>query len=206
MQVWLFIAAVVWAAVTAGMLLWMAGSYLHLRFRLREAVRLRDNLWQSDRIDAPFVLGLFRPRIYLPFGLDADALGPVTAHEEAHIRRRDHWIKPAAFLLLSVQWFNPLVWLAYILLCRDIELACDERVVRDMEPDGRRAYSEALLACSMPRHRITVCPVAFGESGVKARIRSVLSYRRPSFWIILAALLLCAVTAVCFLTNPPEKP
>ena len=155
---------------------------------------------------SPFVLGVFRPRIYLPFDMDEESLRHVIAHETAHIKRHDHWIKPAGFLLLIVYWFNPLIWLAYSLMCRDIELACDEQAIRTLDEADKKAYSTALLACSVNRRSIAACPLAFGEVGVKQRIKSVLNYKKPAFWIIAAALVSCLVVAVLFMTDPrPEK-
>ncbi len=203
MQVVTYVAAVLWLAGISAMLLYAAVSYLVLRRRVADAVRLRDNLWQSEHAASPFILGILRPRIYLPYTLSDADMPSVIAHEQAHLRRRDHLIKPFGFLLLSVYWFHPLVWLAYALLCRDIELACDERVIRDFSIEERQAYSNALLSCSLPHRTIAACPLAFGEVGVKARIRGVLSYRKPAFWLTLAALLTCVAVAVCFLTNPP---
>jgi beta-lactamase regulating signal transducer with metallopeptidase domain len=197
--------SVLWLAGMALLLLYCLGTYLHLRSRLRTAVRLRDNLWQSEWVDSPFVLGLFRPRIYLPFSLDGDTLAHVEAHERAHIARGDHVWKLLAFLLLAAYWFHPLLWAAYFLFCRDLESACDERVVRDLDGEGRRQYSRALLRCAAPRRRVAPCPVAFGELGVGARIKGVLHYRKPAFWVVLIAVIALIVTAVCFLTDPPVK-
>ena len=197
------IAAVVWLVGMAAMALYLAGSYVRLRVRLRTAVRLEDGVWESEQAPSPFVLWFIRPRIYLPFGLDRGSRDYVLAHERTHIRHRDHWVKPLAFLLLAVYWFNPLLWAAYVLLCRDIELACDERVVRDMTREDRAAYSQALLQCSLNRRRrLVLCPLAFGEVGVRTRVKSVLRYRRPAVWLSAAAVLLCAALAVTFLTEP----
>ncbi|NLT15280.1 MAG: hypothetical protein GXY05_13170, partial [Clostridiales bacterium] len=202
MQIVASVASVVWASGMAMLVLYCVISYAGLRRKVAEAVPLRDNLWQSGAAASPFVLGFFRPRIYLPFGMEEESMAFVVAHENEHIGRRDHWIKPIGFLLLVIYWFNPLIWLAYILLCRDIELACDERVVKRMSADDRKAYSKALLSCSVGRRSIAACPLAFGEVGVKQRIKNVLNYKKPAFWIIIAALVSCAVVAVCFLTNP----
>lgn len=202
-QILTYMAAMVWVFGIAFLLLYSAISYLRLRRRLFDAIRLRDNIWQSEKAASPFVLGLFRPRIYLPYHLCEPGISHVVAHEQAHIQRHDHWVKPIAFLILAVYWFNPLIWLAYILLCRDIELACDERVVKEMDQENKKEYSEALLSLSVPRHTIAACPLAFGEAGVKQRIKNVLNYKKPTFWLILAALLSCVVLAVCFLTDPP---
>lgn len=192
----------VWLAGMAAMLLYMAGSYLLLYRRIADAVRLRDNIWESSRIRSPFVIGVFRPRILLPAALHEEDHAYVLAHEQAHIRRRDHWIKPIGFLLLAVYWFNPLLWAAYVLLCRDIEFACDERVVSALRPSQRADYSQTLLNCGAERRRISACPVAFGEVGVRERVRSVLCYKKPAFWVIVLALVVCTVLAVCFLTDP----
>ncbi|HPE16194.1 MAG TPA: M56 family metallopeptidase [Oscillospiraceae bacterium] len=205
MQVVAHAAAIAWMAGMAALALYGAVSYIRLRRRVADAVLLRDNLWQSEKTASPFVLGLFRPRIYLPFDMEEESLAYVVAHERAHIKRRDHWIKPIGFLLLTVYWFNPLIWLAYVLLCRDIELACDERVVKEMGAADKKAYSEALLLCSVPHRMIAACPLAFGEVGVKERIRNVLSYQKPAFLIIIVALVSCVVAAACFLTNPKEE-
>ena len=192
----------VWLAVGGALLLYGLGSTLRLRLRVREAMRLRDNIWVCDAVTSPFLLGLFRPRVYLPSGMDGAQLDYVLAHEQAHLRRGDHLWKPLGFLLLAVYWYNPLVWAAYILFCRDMELACDERVIRDMAAEERATYSQALLDCSRGRHWVAACPLAFGEVGVKTRVKAVLWYKKPAFWAVLAAVVVCAVVAVCFLTNP----
>lgn len=203
LEIWLPVLAVLWFFGVAALLGWSAVSYLRLRRRVATAVQLEDNLYQSEAVLSPFVLGLVHPRIYLPFYLDQDTMEHVVAHERAHIQRRDHWWKLLAFVLLSVYWFNPLLWLAYLLLCRDIELACDEKVVRDMEPQQRADYSQALLSCSVRRPAIAACPLAFGEVGVKQRVKSVLRYQRPTVLAVAASVLVCAIIGVCFLTNPP---
>lgn len=202
MQIAAFIASAVWLFGAAAMLLYAAFSYFRLRRRVAAAVLFSDNLWQSEAVSSPFVLGFFRPRVYLPFGLDEGAMACIASHERAHIKRRDHLIKPAAYFLLCVYWFNPLIWLAYILLCRDIELACDERVIKDMGADGKKAYSRALLSFGAARSAVLACPLAFGEVGIKLRVKNVLNYRKPAFWIIIAALILCAAASIMFLSNP----
>ncbi len=202
LQITAALSSVVWLAGMTVLLVSAAVSYILLKRKVRTAVRLRENIKQSEHIGTPFVLGVFRPTVYLPFSVeDADA-EYIIAHEKAHIRRGDHLVKPLAFLLLSVYWFNPLMWLAYILLCRDIELACDERVIRNMSADERRSYSRILLEFSMKQKLITACPVAFGEVGVKTRVKSVLNYKKPAFWGIVLALAACVICGVCLLTDP----
>ena len=205
LQVLLPVASVIWLAGAAVMLLWALVSWLRLRRRVAEAVRLEGNMFESERVASPFVLGLIRPRIYLPFGLDEGAREQVLTHERAHIARGDHVIKPLGWLILAVYWYNPLVWLAYALFCRDIELACDERVIRRLPVSGRADYSQALLDLSRPHHGVGACPLAFGESAVKGRVKSVLTYKRPAFWLIMLAALLCIGAAVCFLTDPKAE-
>lgn len=203
LEIWLPVLAVLWFFGVAALLGWSAVSYLRLRRRVATAVRLEDNLYQSEAVLSPFVLGLVHPRMYLPFYLDQDTMEHVVSHERSHIQRRDHCWKPLGFILLSVYWFNPLLWLAYLLLCRDIELACDEKVVRGMEPQQRADYSQALLSCSVRRPVIAACPLAFGEVGVKQRVKSVLRYQRPTVLAVAASVVVCAIVGVCFLTNPP---
>lgn len=205
LQIWTFLAACVWLAGIAALLLYAAVSALRLRLRVRTAVRLEGKVYQSEFVSSPFILGVIRPRIYLPYGLEPDAQAMVLAHERAHLRRGDQLWKPLGYLILAAYWFNPLCWLAYILFCRDIEAACDEKVVRELGEGCKAAYSRALLACSAPKKLITACPLAFGETGVKARIRSVLNYKKPAFWLVLAAVLVSAAVAVCFLTDPKRE-
>ena len=204
LQVLLPIAAAFWMLGAAAMLLWALVSWLRLRKRVREAVRLEGNVYECE-IASPFVLGLFRPRIYLPFSLENGERELVLAHERAHITAGDHIIKPLGWLLLAAHWYNPLVWLAYALFCRDIELACDERVVHGLSLSDRADYSQALLDLSRPRGGVRACPLAFGESSVKGRVKSVLSYKKPAFWLVLLAVVVCVGAAVCFLTDPKEE-
>lgn len=192
----------IWVIGVIVMLFYAFFCYFHLKNRLKTAVLFRDNLYQSEAVTSPFVLGFIRPRIYLPFTLAEKDLDAVVAHEKAHIARGDVLWKLLGYLFLCVYWFNPFVWLAYILFCRDIEFACDERVIGQLAAEERAAYSEALLAASMPKARIAACPLAFGEGNVKERIKRVLSYKKPAFWVILIAVLACAALAVCFLTDP----
>lgn len=202
LQVIVPLLALVWAAGILLLFLYTLLSWLRLRRRVAESVPVRGNIFESARVDTPFVFGIVRPRIYLPATLSEAARGPVIAHEEAHIARRDHWWKPLGFALLAVYWFNPLLWAAYILFCRDIELACDERVVREMAPGRRADYSQALLECSTGPRALGACPLAFGEAGVKTRVKAALHYKKPAFWAVAAALVLCGVMAAVFLTDP----
>jgi len=194
----------IWLTGAVLMLVYATVSYIRLKLRMRTAVMAECGIMQSENVDSPFVLGMFRPVVYLPFGIDDSDMTHVIAHERAHIRRGDHLWKPLGFLFLSVYWFNPLIWIAYMLLCRDIEAACDEAVISGMDADGRREYSDSLLKCAVHRRTITACPIAFGEMGVKARIKGIMNYKRPAFWVIIAALVACVVVAVCFLTDPKE--
>ena len=202
LQIWIPVLAGIWLFGIVALFLYSAVSYCRLRRKVCEAVILRDNIYQSENVCSPFVLGIIRPKIYLPYHMDSREMDHVIAHEQTHIRRKDHWWKPLGFLLLTTHWFNPLMWLSYILLCRDIELACDEKVIRKMSNEQRADYTQALVACSVDRRLITACPLAFGEIGVKERVKSVMNYKKPAFWIVLASVIVCAVIAVCFLTNP----
>ena len=201
---WTSVLSKIWMVGVIGMLSYSIVSYQLLKRKVATAIPLKRGIKQSEYVESPFVLGIVRPVIYLPFDMAEADCAYVIAHEKAHIRRRDHWWKPFGFLLLSIYWFNPVLWVAYILLCRDIEAACDEKVIKDMEKDERRAYSTALLNCSIHRRRIAACPLAFGETGVKARVKSVMNYKKPAFWVILIALVVSIIVAVCFLTNPKE--
>ena len=191
-----------WLVGIAALLIYTFISYVKLKKKIGTAVLLRDNIFQSESVISPFVLGLVKPKIYLPFNMNKQDMYHVIAHEQAHIRRRDHWWKPFGFLLLTIYWFNPLMWLGYVLLCRDIELACDEKVVKELNTEQKADYSQALLTCSVNRRMIAACPLAFGEVGVKNRVKSVLNYKKPAFWIIIIAIIASIVAAVCFLTNP----
>ena len=197
-------AANLWLLGVLILLAYTAISYLTLRHKLRTAVILRDNIFQCETVSSPFVLGILKPKIYLPYSMDGNNLDHVVAHEKAHIKRKDHWWKPLGFLLLTVYWFNPLMWVAYILLCRDIELACDEKVIAELGNEQRADYTQALVACAVNRRMIAACPLAFGEVGVKDRVKSIMNYRKPTFWIIGVSVLVCVVVAVCFLTNPEK--
>lgn len=205
LQIWIPILTGIWLFGVAALFLYSAASYWRLRREVCEAVILRGNIYQSENICSPFVLGIIKPKIYLPYHMDSREMDHVIAHEQTHIRRKDHWWKPLGFLLLTIHWFNPLMWLSYILLCRDIELACDEKVIREMGNEQRADYTQALVACSVNRRVIAACPLAFGEVGVKERVKSVMNYKKPTFWIVLVSVVICAVVAVCFLTNPKAE-
>mgnify|MGYP005753268721 CR=1 FL=1 len=195
----------VWLAGAAVMLAYMLVSYLRLYRQVRTAVRVEDNVCRCDRWGTPFVLGMLRPRIYIPAGLDEADLSQVLAHERGHIRRGDHVVKPLAFLLLTVHWFNPVLWAAYVLLGRDMENACDERVLRTLDGAGRAAYSRALVACAVRQRPAAVCPLAFGETAVKERVKNAMSYRKPALWAAVLLLIAAAVIGVCFLTSPDRR-
>lgn len=203
LYVWTEIAGWVWLIGLGAMLLYALVSYLRLRRRVSVSLCVRENIYLCDAISSPFILGVVKPCIYLPSGLDEVQRQNVLSHEQAHLARRDHWWKPLGFALLAVYWFNPVLWLAYALLCRDIELACDERVIRTMDESAVKTYSTVLLACSMPRKAVITCPLAFGEVGVKERVKNALRYKKPAFWVVAASVAVCVVVAVCFLTNPP---
>ena len=197
--------ALVWTIGVLGMLIYTAVSYIRIKKKVSAAVLFDGNIYQSENVRSPFVLGVIKPKIYLPFHMNEKDTAYVVAHEQAHLRRKDQLWKPLGFLLLALHWFNPLMWLGYVLLCRDIELACDEKVAKGLTREGKADYSEALLACSVSRRMIAACPLAFGEVGVKSRVKSVLNYKKPAFWIIVAAIVLSVVAAVCLLTDPVNR-
>lgn len=199
------IFAVIWIIGMAVMLIYSAISYLKLYRRVSASITLKDNIYYCDDIDSPFILGMVKPKIYLPSSIDRGAVDFVIAHEKAHLKHLDYIWKPIGFALLTVYWFNPIIWVGYILLCRDIELSCDERVIKDMEAADKIAYSNALVSCSVHRRMIMACPLAFGEIGVKDRVKSVLSYKKPTFWIIILAITVCVALSIGFLTNPVIK-
>ncbi len=200
--------------IETGGILWIIGlgcllgyaliGYLRLRGSVSEAILLRDNIWIGDRVASPFILGMFRPRIYLSSSAEESRMGYMLAHEQAHIRRGDHWWKLLGYLLLAVHWFNPLSWIAYILLSRDMELACDEKVIRGLDEAEKKSYLFALLDCSTQRRMVLACPPAFGEVGVKQRVNAVLDYKKPGFWVVLVSVFVCLIVAVCFLTTSPK--
>ena len=202
LQIIIPVAAIVWVSGIVIMLAYALISYIKLKKTVSVCVPVGQRILSCDEVNAPFILGVFKPIIYVPSSMSGETLDLVIRHETAHLQRRDHWWKPFGYLLLAFYWFNPLCWIAYVLLCRDIEMACDEKVIRDMNKDEMAAYSQALLDCSFPRRRIAACPLAFGEVGVKERVKGVLNYKKPAFWIVVAAIAACIVIGVCFLTNP----
>lgn len=196
------IYSVLWLAGMAALLVHALVSAGKLKRKLATAILLRDNIYESEFVDSPFVFGVVKPNIYLPMHMDEGTAAYVIAHERAHLARRDHWWKVLGYLVLALHWFNPLVWVAYILFCRDIELACDEKVVRGLDGAARADYSQALLSCAAPKRAVAACPLAFGEGNIKMRVKSALHYKKPAFWVAAAAVLAVVIVAVCFLTNP----
>ena len=203
LQILIPLLSVIWLAGIGLLIIYTIVSYARLRYRLVTAVHLRDNIWQSEWVTSPFVFGLVHPKIYLPFALDEQTQQAVIAHEQAHLQRKDHWWKPLGFVILSVYWFNPLLWIGYLLFCRDIELACDEKAIREMDASQRADYSQALLDCTAHRHKVSVCPLAFGEVGIRQRVKAVLRYKKPTTWMVAGVLAICCIIAAAFLTSRP---
>lgn len=199
------IYSVLWLAGMAALLVHALVSAGKLKKKLATAILLRDNIYESEFVDSPFVFGVVKPNIYLPMHMDEGTAAHVIAHERAHLARRDHWWKVLGYLVLALHWFNPLVWVAYILFCRDIELACDEKVVKGLDGAARADYSQALLSCAAPKRAVAACPLAFGEGNIKMRVKSALHYKKPAFWVAAAAVLAVVIVAVCFLTNPKSE-
>lgn len=199
------IYSVLWLAGMAALLVHALVSAEKLKRKLATAILLRDNIYESEFVDSPFVFGVVKPNIYLPMHMDEGTAAYVIAHEHAHLARRDHWWKVLGYLVLALHWFNPLVWVAYILFCRDIELACDEKVVKGLDGAARADYSQALLSCAAPGRAVAACPLAFGEGNIKTRVKSALHYKKPAFWVAAAAVLAVVIVAVCFLTNPKSE-
>ena len=199
------IYSVLWLAGMAALLVHALVSAGKLKRKLATAILLRDNIYESEFVDSPFVFGVVKPNIYLPMHMDEGTAAYVIAHECAHLARRDHWWKVLGYLVLALHWFNPLVWVAYILFCRDIELACDEKVVKGLDGAARADYSQALLSCAAPKRAVAACPLAFGEGNIKMRVKSALHYKKPAFWVAAAAVLAVVIVAVCFLTNPKSE-
>lgn len=199
------IYSVLWLAGMAALLVHALVSAGKLKRKLATAILLRDNIYESEFVDSPFVFGVVKPNIYLPMHMDEGTAAYVIAHERAHLARRDHWWKVLGYLVLALHWFNPLVWVVYILFCRDIELACDEKVVKGLDGAARADYSQALLSCAAPKRAVAACPLAFGEGNIKMRVKSALHYKKPAFWVAAAAVLAVVIVAVCFLTNPRSE-
>lgn len=199
------IYSVLWLAGMAALLVHALVSAGKLKRKLATAILLRDNIYESEFVDSPFVFGVVKPNIYLPMHMDEGTAAYVIAHERVHLARRDHWWKVLGYLVLALHWFNPLVWVAYILFCRDIELACDEKVVKGLDGAARADYSQALLSCAAPKRAVAACPLAFGEGNIKTRVKSALHYKKPAFWVAAAAVLAVVIMAVCFLTNPKSE-
>ena len=202
LQIVIPLVSLVWIFGMIVMLLYTFISYFRLKKTVQISVSVKDNILACDDVKSPFILGIVKPMIYVPSFMSGETLDCVINHEKAHIQRHDHWWKPLGFLLLTVYWFNPLCWAAFILLCRDIEMACDEKVIHDMDNNQKAAYSQALLDCNFPRRKIAACPLAFGEVGVKKRVKSVLNYKKPAFWIIVLGITVWVVVSICFLTDP----
>lgn len=201
----MFILSVIWLIGVAVMLIYSAISFIRLKKRVSVSLLYRDNIYYCDNIETPFILGTIRPKIYIPSGLEEAQIENVVMHEKAHLKRKDHLWKPLGFLILSFYWFNPVIWVAYILLCRDIEKACDEKVIKNMNTEEKKGYLETLLDCSVQRKMILACPVAFGEVGIKQRVKAVLNYKKPAFWVIIMAVIVTVAVSVGFLTNPKEN-
>ena len=204
LQILIPILSYIWVAGVLILVSYAVFSYIRLRIRVKGSTPYQKNVYLTEKISSPFALGIINPKIYIPVLMDEDDIPYVIAHENAHICRRDHWWKPMGFILFSLHWFNPAIWFGYILFCKDIELACDEKVVKDFAPEERADYSQALLNCSVDQSAITACPLAFGEGNVKRRVKTVLSYKKPAFWIVALAIIVCAIISVCFLTDPVE--
>ncbi len=198
-------AGFVWVCGMILLLICATGSMIRLHKLVREAVRVRDNIYICDAVKSPFILGIARPRVYLSSALSGKEMNYIIAHESAHLKRKDHWWKPLGYLLLCIYWFNPLCWAAYALFCKDIELACDEKTARGMTFHERKEYSKILLSCTKRRSLVMVCPLAFGEVGVKERVKSVLNYKKPALGIMIAAVVICVILAICFMTNPTKE-
>ncbi len=194
-----------WLMGIAVMMIYMTVSYVKVKRSVREAIKQTDNIYLCDSISSPFILGVINPKIYLPFGMSEEDMRYVILHERAHLKRCDHITKSVGYLLLAVYWFAPLVWISYILMCRDIELACDDAVIKELGADVKKQYSNALINCAASRKTAFSCPLAFGEVGVKTRIKNVLKYKKPAFLRVTVSVLLSVIACVCLLTDPASK-
>ncbi len=199
------IATIIWIGGCVVLAVYIIISYVRLKSQLDTAVLIEGRIYRSEKVNSSFVLGVMQPKIYVPFQLNGQQLNYVIAHEQAHITRRDHWWKLFGFTLLSIHWFNPLVWVSYLLFCKDMELACDERVIQNFDKAQKADYSQALLSCSVNNKMMIASPLFFGEIGVKERVKTVLNYKKPGFWIVIVSVIICGIVAVCFLTNPESK-
>ena len=202
LQIWIFAAAVLWCIGITAFLIYFLSAFIRVRNRVDGAVLFDKNIYECDKIQSPFVFGFLRPKIFIPFRMEGEVYKNILEHEQYHIRRRDYIIKPFSFLILAVNWFNPLVWAAFFLMCRDMEMSCDEKVLRSMSASGKKSYSMSLLSLASERHLPAAGPLAFGESGVKARVKNILNFKKPGIWVILAAILLCAGTIIVCVSNP----
>ena len=196
------VLSLIWISGMSALVIYFIAAWIYTAYRVRESVWIKDNVRICDNVKSPFVFGLIRPGIYLPSGINEKYMSYVTAHEAAHLKRKDNWWKPIGFLLLCIYWFNPLMWIAFILFCRDIEAACDEKVIKDFDLNSRKEYSKALLSCSAQRKMVMVYSPAFGEVNVKERVKNIMNYKKPTVWIGAAAAVVCIAVMVCFLTNP----
>lgn len=202
LQVVISVCAKIWIVGMAILFFYLLISYLAMQKKVAASEKIQDNIYVCDRVENSFILGILKPGIYLPSGLSTDAAECILEHEKTHLKRRDYLWKPLGFLILTVYWFDPLCWVAYLLFCKDMELACDERVTRDKDKKWKATYCQALLDCSAQRKMVAACPVAFGEVSVKERIKSILNYKKPAFWMILLAIVIGAITGICFSTSP----
>ena len=205
LQIVTYVASLVWGCGMVLLIICAMGSVIKMHKLVREAVCVRDNIYICDAVKSPFILGIVRPKVYFPSTLNEREMDYILAHESAHLKRKDHWWKVLGYLLLCIYWFNPLCWMAYSLLCKDIELACDEKVAKDMTLHEKKEYSNVLLSCARQRSLIMMCPLAFGEVGVKERVKSVLNYKKPTLWIMIATAAILVILAVCFLANPTRE-
>lgn len=205
MQIIIFVASIIWLVGMGIMMLYTLISYIKFCKKVSEAVCLKENIYFCDRIDTPFILGIFKPRIYLPSNISEQDAEYVLCHEFSHIKHNDYLWKPFAFLLLTIYWYNPVLWIAFFLFCKDIEIACDERVIKQLGVENKKSYSLALINCSAAHKTHAACPLSFGETAVKSRVKSVLNYKKPAVWIVVVCVILCVALSVCFLTDPKQS-
>lgn len=205
LQIWIAIGAWVWIVGVAVLLIYGVVSFLILKRKMSEVAHIKANIYEAENIKSPFVLGVFRPRIYFPVGLSEQEKSYITLHEQTHIRRHDHIVKFAAYFVLCLHWFNPFAWVAFLLMGVDMEMSCDERVLKEMGVATKKAYSLSLLSLATDRRIIGGSPLAFGEGGIRVRIKNVISYKKPAFWVIIIAILACVIVAICFMTNPVDE-